>query len=99
MIYALLILPHLCALGGLFMFAYRAESGQRQGFGDGPGGEPDHRPPEPPAPAPAGDPLPLPLSGPPRRRLQDGERLADLHPHPRRREYEPASPGRAPTPR
>jgi hypothetical protein len=90
MLYAILIIPHLIMLSVLFLFAYRTDpagKGTEPGPGsDGNGGSP---PPEPPAPVPSGGGLPLPSSAPPRRRLQDGERLADLHPHPRRRDSEP----------
>jgi hypothetical protein len=99
MIYAILIIPHMIALSALFMYAYRTDSAVKGAEPDvrseGPGGPP---PPEPPSPVPSGGGLPLPNSTPPRRRLQDGERLSDLHLHPRRRESEPPAGDPVPAP-
>jgi hypothetical protein len=88
--YLLLIIPHILALGGLFLFAFN--SALSDGDGDDESGWNDggQAPPEPPAPAPSGGGIPLPVSHPPRRRLRDGERLSDQHLRPRRRDHEPA---------
>jgi hypothetical protein len=95
MFYALLILPHIAAISGLMMFAYR--SGEDRGRDD-PGGDwlrDDDRP-TPPAPRPQ------PASGPPMldadqpRRLHVGEQLSERAVRRPRREHPPLEPERAP---
>jgi hypothetical protein len=95
MFYALLILPHLAAIGGLMLFAYR--SGE-EGRNDDPGDwRWDEEPPTPPRPDPASGP-PLPDADQPRR-LRVGERLSERFVKRPRREHPPVEPDRAPTPR
>jgi hypothetical protein len=95
MFYALLILPHLAAIGGLLMFAWRTGEDQRR---DKPGSDwprDDDRP-TPPAPQPG------PVTGPPLpdadqpRRLHVGEQLAERTVRPHRRQHPPLEPERAP---
>ncbi len=95
MFYALLILPHLAAIGGLMLFALR--SGEDDSRED-PGSDwrPDDAGPPPPAPRPS------PATGPPLpdadqpRRLGVGERLSQRAVRPSRREHRPLMPQRAP---
>ena len=100
MFYVLLVMPHLVAMVGLAVFAYRYGAADRTdddfGFDDGTGGErpPGGQPPGGPEPDPPLGPLPLDAAGPPARRLRVGERLAELHPRPSRREHAPQQPAR-----
>ena len=95
MFYALLILPHLAAIGGLMMFAYRSgEDNGREGPGDD--WRRDDDAPTPPAPRP--DPTtgpPLPDADQPRR-LQVGERLSERVVRRPRRAHPPLEPERTP---
>jgi len=98
MIYLLLIVPHLLALGGLLMFAIRtgATAPGEDGYGDHGGG--GDWPPRRPGPPPGPNGLPLDGAVAPRRRLRVGERLAELHPRRGRRDHDvPRTPRRAPT--
>jgi hypothetical protein len=95
MFYALLIVPHLLALIGLAVFAYR--SGVAEPCDDdGPGW--DDRGPEQPPPGPVpGPPSDMPAlidAGPPWRRVRVGERLSELYPPPPRREHDRKQPVR-----
>ena len=95
MFYALLILPHIAAVGGLMMFAFRTGKDERH---EDPGGEwrPDDDRPTPPAPQPgpnAGPPLP---DAEQPRRLQVGEQLSERVVRRPRREHAPLEPERAP---
>jgi hypothetical protein len=93
MFYALLILPHIAAITGLLMFAFREGSDGRP---EDPGIDWfwDQDPPTPPAPRPE------PATGPPLpdarqpRRLQVGEQLSERTV--RRPRREPVEPERAP---
>jgi hypothetical protein len=92
MFYALLVIPHLLVLGALLWVAYRS-SGRGQDEGEN-GASDDggglRRPPLRPGPLPrGGDGMPLPVCDLPARRLRAGERLADLHPLPARRQHPP----------
>lgn len=96
MFYLLLIVPHLLALAGLFAWAARVEPGgvsdEEIEGSDGRGGGGPEPPLEPEPVKPSGG---LPLIGDavaPPRRLRVGERLADLHPPPPRRDHEPLPP-------
>jgi hypothetical protein len=89
MFYALLILPHLLALVGLGVYAYRTSPAQpSDGWDDNPW-EPPPGGPEPPSGGP-----PLVDASAPRRRLRVGERLPALYPRPSRREHEREEPVR-----
>jgi hypothetical protein len=97
MIYVLLIVPHLLALGGLLAFACRsmmAEAGEDDyGWGED---NQDDQPPLAPEPlAPLTGP-PLPHASSPRRRMRVGERLSELHSRRPRREHDPPQPTRPP---
>jgi hypothetical protein len=95
MFYALLILPHLAAIGGLLLFAFR--SGNDAGRED-PGSDwrPDDAGPPPPLPRPSpGTGPPLPDAAQPRR-LRVGEQLSQRAVRPSRREHRPLKPERAP---
>jgi hypothetical protein len=98
MIYLLLIIPHILALGGLLAFACHADEAipREGGYGGADGGDGGHQPPRAPQPEPSRGGLPLSYSTPPRRRLHAGEQLSELHPRPLRREHEPQHPQRAP---
>jgi hypothetical protein len=95
MFYALLILPHLAAIGGLMMFAFRSgENETREDPGDDWRRDDDR--PTPPAPRPD------PTTGPPLsdaeqpRRLQVGEQLSERVVRRPRRAHPPLEPKRAP---
>jgi hypothetical protein len=95
MFYALLILPHIAAIGFLMMFAFRAGEGDR---GEEPGGDwrRDGDQPAPPGPRPdpaPGPPLPDAIQP---RRLQVGEQLSERVVRRPRREHPPLEPERAP---
>ena len=95
MFYALLILPHLAAIGGLMLFAFRSGEKDRN---DNPGLDwrRDDDQPTPPAPRP--DPTsgpPLPDADQPRR-LHVGEQLAQRVVRRPRREHPPLHPERTP---
>ena len=95
MFYALLILPHLAAIGGLMLFAFRSgEDGTRED----PGGDwrrDDDRP-TPPALRPGPDTgPPLPDADQPRR-LHVGQQLSERVVRRPRREHPPLEPERAP---
>ena len=96
MFYALLILPHLAAIGGLMLFALRTgEDDRREDPGDDWRRDDDDRP-TPPAPRP------VPPTGPPLpdadqpRRLHVGEQLSERVVRRPRREHPPLEPDRTP---
>ena len=93
MFYALLIIPHLAAITGLMVFAFR--SGERR---EDPGGDwrrDDDRPtPGAPRPSPTTGP-PLPDANQPRR-LHVGEQLSERVVRRPRREHPPLEPERTP---
>jgi hypothetical protein len=95
MFYALLILPHLAAIGGLMMFAFRSGEDKGQDDSGGDWSRDDDRP-TPPAPRP--DPTtgpPLPDAEQPRR-LRVGEQLSERVVRRPRRAHPPPEPERAP---
>jgi hypothetical protein len=95
MFYALLILPHLAAITGLMLFAFRSGEGEIPEDRGGDWGRDDDRP-TPPAP------LPGPVTGPPLpdanqpRRLHVGEQLSERVVRRPRREHPPLEPERTP---
>jgi hypothetical protein len=95
MFYALLIIPHIAAIGGLMMFAFR--SGGDGSLGEsGPDWRRDDDRPTPPAPRPGPDAgPPLPDADQPRR-LHVGEQLSERVVRRPRREHPPLEPERAP---
>lgn len=94
MFYALLILPHLAAIGGLLTFAFRADGdGKREPPGDD-WRRYDDQPPPAPRPGPVSGP-PLPDADQPRR-LHVGEQLSERVVRRPRREHPPLEPERAP---
>jgi hypothetical protein len=95
MFYALLILPHLAAITGLMMFAFRSgEDGRQDDLGDDWRWDDDRPTPPAPRPDPATGP-PLPDAEQPRR-LQVGEHLSERVVRRPRREHPPLEPERAP---
>ena len=90
--YLLLAIPHIAALGGLFIWAARVEpcSPSDEHFGGSEGGDGGSGTPLGPNPVQPSGGLPLDGSEPPARRLRVGERLADLHPPVPRRDPEHA---------
>jgi hypothetical protein len=95
MFYALLILPHIAAIGGLMMFAYRSgEDGGREDSGGDWLRDDDRPTPPAPRPEPATGP-PLPDADQPRR-LHVGEQLSERVVRRPRREHPPLEPERAP---
>jgi hypothetical protein len=95
MFYALLILPHLLALVGLAVFAYRTGAAEPcdDDYG-GWGGSGRDQPPRGPEPPPPFRGLPLGGATAPRRRLRVGERLSELYPRRSRRAHGREQPAR-----
>jgi len=95
MFYALLILPHIAAISGLMMFAFRSgEDEGREDHGDDWRRDDDRPTPPAPRPDPATGP-PLPNADQPRR-LRVGEQLSERVVRRPRREHLPLEPERAP---
>jgi hypothetical protein len=95
--YLLLVVPHVVALGGLFAWAARVDPcGVGEDGVDGTDGGGGLEPPRKPRPLGPSGGLPLDSGEPPARRLRVGERLADLHPPPSRRDHNPAPAPRVP---
>jgi hypothetical protein len=95
MFYALLILPHIAAISGLMMFAFRSGEDQTGGDHRDDWGRDDDRP-TPPAPRPdPGTGPPLPDADQPRR-LHVGEQLSERVVRRPRRAHPPLEPERAP---
>jgi hypothetical protein len=95
MFYALLILPHIAAISGLMVFAFRSgEDGTREDPGSDWRQDDDRPAPPTPRPGPATGP-PLPDADQPRR-LHVGEQLSERTVRRPRREHPPLEPERAP---
>ena len=95
MFYALLILPHIAAIGGLMMFAFRSGANTNP---EPPGGDwprDDDRPTPPTSRPDPGTGPPLPDAEQPRR-LHVGERLSERVVRRPRREHPPLEPERTP---
>lgn len=94
--YLLLVIPHVLALGGLFAWAARVNPGGADDGAEGSDGGGGLETPLDPQPVRPSGGLPLEGGEPPARRLRVGERLADLHPLPPRRDHEPEPSPRVP---
>jgi hypothetical protein len=95
MFYALLILPHIIAISGLMMFAFRSGEDRSRDDPEGDWRRDDDRPTPPaPRPNPATGP-PLPDAEQPRR-LHVGEQLSERVVRRPRRAHPPREPERAP---
>src|ERR1700761_8878948 len=96
MFYALLILPHITAIGALMWFAYKSDIyGGREDAPDDWRWEDE--PPTPPSPrTDPGTGPPLPDAEQPRPRLQVGEQLSERVVRRPRREHPPLEPERTP---
>lgn len=100
MFYLLLALPHILVLCGLMVFAFRSQVGAQSDEEDEPGGADGggggQHIPRAPRPAPGGGGLPLEHCEAPWRRLNPGERLAEMYPGRSRRDHIPVRPQRTP---
>jgi hypothetical protein len=96
MFYVLMVIPHLVAIAGLLVYAFRSApvDGGEDDYGEFRGPEGGPKAPVDPSPEPPVDFPVLTHVAAPHRRMRGGKRLSDLHPRRTRREHPARTPSR-----